>query len=207
MDTEANEIDGRRARGDRSRRAILEHAVRIASIEGLEGLTLGKVAAAASVPKSTLQVLFKDRENLQAQTLDTGVAMFTDRLVEQLGSTASALERLRLLTDGWFDLVAHQALPGGCLLTAAAGEYRARPGRLQDLIRQHQGRWRQALLASVHAARTDGALRPDTDPDQLVFEIMALQTAANVAASLQGPDDFERARRSVRRMIAAATIQ
>jgi AcrR family transcriptional regulator len=198
-------VDGRRARGDRSRRAILEQAVRIASVEGLEGLTLGKVAAAAGVPKSTLQVLFKDRENLQTQALETGVAMFTDRLVEQLRSVQTPLLRLRTLTEGWFELVAHQALPGGCLITAAAGEYRARPGPLQDLIRHHQGRWRDLLLAAVREAQASGALKPEVDAEQLVFEIMALQTAANVAASLDGPDDFQRARRGVARLISQAS--
>ncbi|HET6972140.1 MAG TPA: TetR/AcrR family transcriptional regulator [Phenylobacterium sp.] len=202
---EAEITDGRRLRGERSRRAILEQAVRIASVEGLEGLTLGKVSAAAGVPKSTLQVLFRDRESLQAQTLETGVAMFTDRLVAELAPAQTPLQRLRALTEGWFDLVAHNALPGGCLVTAAAGEYRARPGPLQDLVKLHQGRWRDLLVATVRAAAADGALKPGVDPDQLVFEIMALQGAANVAAGLEGPDDFARARRAVARLLADAT--
>jgi AcrR family transcriptional regulator len=202
METEIT--DGRRLRGERSRRGILEQAVRIASVEGLEGLTLGKVATAAGVAKSTLQVLFHDRETLQAQTLETGVAMFTDRLVAELSPAQTPLQRLRTLTEGWFDLVQHQALPGGCLITAAAGEYRARPGPLQDLVRHHQGRWRDLLTATVRAA-ADGALKPGVDPDQLVFEIMALQGAANVAAGLDGPEDFARARRAVARLLADAT--
>jgi len=198
-------IDGRRARGDRSRRAILDEAVRIASVEGLEGLTLGKVAAAAGVAKSTLQVLFRDRETLQAQTLETGVALFTDALIARLAPAQSPLERLRVLTEGWFDLVAHNELPGGCLVTAAADGYRVRPGALQTLILGHRNRWRDLLLVTTHAAQAEGALRPDVDPDQLVFEIMALQTAANVAAGLDGPTDFDRARRAVARLLATAT--
>jgi AcrR family transcriptional regulator len=201
---EAEITDGRRLRGERSRRAILEQAVRIASVEGLEGLTLGKVAAAAGVAKSTLQVLFRDREALQAQTLETGVAMFADRLMSELSPAQTPLQRLSTLTEGWFNLVQHQALPGGCLVTAAAGEYRARPGALQDLVRHHQGRWRELLTATVRAAAADGALKAGVDPDQLVFEIMALQSAANVAAGLDGPEDFARARRAVARLLAEA---
>ena len=76
--------DGRRARGDRTRQAVLKHAIEITAAEGLEGLTFGRVAQAAGVPKSTLQVLFKDRESLQLQTLAAAADEFAVGIRERL---------------------------------------------------------------------------------------------------------------------------
>jgi AcrR family transcriptional regulator len=198
------ERDGRRVRGDRTRRAILDQAVRIASIEGLEGLTFGKVALAADLPKSTIQVLFGSRETLQAETLNFGVELFADGMREPLSRARTPYSRLRVLAEAWFDIVERKEPPGGCLLTAAANEFRARDGALRDLVQSHRERWRKALITAAEAAREAGELRKDAEPRLLAFEIMAMQHAANVAAELDGPKDFDMARKAVGRLISAA---
>ena len=181
--TQTAKPDGRRVRGDRTRQAVLDQAVRIASVEGLEGLTFGRVAEAAGVPKSTLQALFKDREALQSQTLSAGAEAFAAGIRARLPKNANAFENLVALCHAWFDLIRDSELPGGCLVTAATTEYRARPGTLQALVAMHRDRWRAALLASAQAAQREGALRDDLDLDQLVFEILAFQGLANASAT------------------------
>jgi AcrR family transcriptional regulator len=193
--------DGRRLRGDRTRQLVLAQAIRIAASEGLEGITFGRVAQAAGVPKSTLQVLFKDRETLQAQTLTAGAEAFAAEIRKRLPVDPDALERLQTLCDAWFDLVGAGARPGGCMVTAAAAEYRARPGVLQALALEHRERWRSVLLSAATAAQRAGALRADVDLEQLVFEILAFQGAANIRAGALDATESERARRAVKALI------
>jgi AcrR family transcriptional regulator len=193
--------DGRRLRGDRTRQAVLSRAVQIAASEGLEGLTFGRVAQAAGLPKSTLQVLFRDRETLQLQTLAAGAEAFAAEIRKRLPADLDAFGRLQALCDAWFDLVGAGALPGGCMVTAAAAEYRARPGVLQALASEHRERWRSALSGAATAAQRDAALRADIDPEQLVFEILAFQGAANIRAGQATAPEFERARRAVKALL------
>lgn len=174
-------LDGRKARGDRTRGAVLEQAVRIAEVEGLEGLTFGRVALAAGVPKSTLAALFKDREELQLQTLRFGAEAFATALKSRVRNRSGALGRLKALCDAWFELIDDEQFPGGCLVTAVSSEYRARPGALQQMVAHYQEAWRKALLFAAQEAQKDGELSPDLDLKQLVFEILAFQGAAHVS--------------------------
>src|SRR5919197_4349625 len=132
--------DVRRVRGDRTRQAVLSQAVRIAAMEGLEGLTFGRVALSAGVPKSTLQVIFRDREALQIQTLSAGADAFAACIRERLPSGIGTFDHLKALCEAWFDFVGDGAVPGGCLVTAATAEYRARPGTIQKLVAEHRDR-------------------------------------------------------------------
>ena len=95
-----NETDGRRARGERARAQVLEHATAIASTDGLEGLTIGRVATDAGVGKGNIQVLFGDKETLQLATLDAGVVHYRNVVVEPALALESPLARLRALTEG-----------------------------------------------------------------------------------------------------------
>ncbi|HET7330010.1 TetR family transcriptional regulator C-terminal domain-containing protein [Dyella sp.] len=196
--------DGRRLRGDRTRQAVLAQAIAIAASDGLEGLTFGRVAQAAGVPKSTLQALFKDREALQLQTLSTAADAFAIRIHERLPAAASAFGRFKALCDAWFELVADGALPGGCLVTATTAEYRARPGALLALAAKHRDRWRTALYGAARKAQHDGALRAEVDIDQLVFEILAFQAAANLKAGQADAVELRRARLAVNALVERA---
>lgn len=196
--------DGRRLRGEQTRRRVLDFAVTIANAEGLEGLTFGKVAAAAAAPKSTLQVLFKDREGLQLQTLEAGADVFAAGIRARLKGDVGPFGRLRDLCEAWFDLVSDTALPGGCLVTAATTEYRARPGAIRALIEVHRGRWRDHLRQAARAAQEAGELRPEIDLEQLVFQILAFQAAANFSLDEGACEDFARARRGVEALLAQA---
>jgi AcrR family transcriptional regulator len=197
------ESDGRRVRGDLKRAAILSEAIQIASSEGLEGLTLGRVAAAAGVPKSSLQVLFKDRETLQISTLEAGALRFEQELMKKLPASTEPLKYLRALTKAWFELV--ELRHGGCLVTASTSEFRVRPGVLRELVLVHRKRWRSVLLKAIRAAKSAGTILPNVDPEDLVFQIIAFQAAANAAILDDGAQDFRRARRSVKQLLESVS--
>lgn len=199
-----NETDGRRARGERARAQVLEHATAIASTDGLEGLTIGRVAADAGVGKGNIQVLFGDKEALQLATLDAGVGPYLATVVERAMALESPLARLRALTDGWFDYVASGQSPGGCFVCAASYEYRARPGPIQDRVRRHREAVRARFRDTIAAGQAAGELRADLDVDQLIFEIESFRSNANVAFLMGDMAVFERARRSTRASIDAA---
>ncbi len=194
-------IDGRRQRGDRSRAIILAEAVAIASVDGVEALTMGRVATAAGVPKSSLQMLFKDRQSLQIETLRRGAETFEAEILRSVKPAASPLATLLALIDAWFDVVERKVLPGGCLVTAAVAEFRLRYGALHEAIELHRAKWRALLLGHVEAAQSNGSLTSDVDADDLVFEIMALQSAANAALAPGAHQDVDRAKRRIRQRI------
>jgi AcrR family transcriptional regulator len=197
--------DGRRARGDRTRQLVLENAVQIASVEGLEGLTLGGVASASGVAKPTIQTLFGSREELQIRTLDLAVVMVGSAIQQAVPPRARGLLRLRKLADAWFAVVERGLLPGGCLMTSAATEYRARPGVLRDAVVAHRGRWKARLLDAAREAEADGSLAPDADIDKIVYEILALENAANGPCTDR--DDFNLARETTRDILRRAAAR
>jgi AcrR family transcriptional regulator len=197
--------DGRRLRGDRTRHTVLAQAVAIALVEGLEGLTFGRVASAAEVPKSTIQALFKDREMLQLQTLDASADAFAANLRARLPEQASATALLKALCDGWFDLAGDGSCPGTCLVTAATTEYRARPGAIHTRVAELRALWQGTLLATAQAAMLEGGLDEQVDPEQLVFEILAFETMANLgAAGSVSSSGLHLARRSVDALLERA---
>lgn len=194
--------DGRRRRGDRTRTAILDRAVRIASTEGLQSLTLGQVAAESGVAKTSVSALFKGKLGLQLRTLDAAVELFVSEVVRPHESLVSPRARLAAWCDAWFNYVEGRILPGGCLVTAAASEYRARPGVIQRAVRSHREAWRRLLLAAAEQAAAAGELT-NVDAGQLVFEILAFQAVANCASLLGDADDFARARSACEARLAA----
>src|SRR6478752_1024185 len=107
--------DKRKERGDRARANILHHATRIASVEGLDGLTFGRVAADAGVARGNIQILFGDREALQLATIENGVSLYADAVIGPARAKPNAVERLIALIEGWYTFVEQRTLPGGCL--------------------------------------------------------------------------------------------
>ncbi len=191
--------DRRRVRGDRTRARIVEAALQIASTEGIDGVTVGRVAEAAEVSKGHLALLFGNREALQLAVHDAGAAAWTENVGELINTTTDPVGQLRHFCFGWLDVVERRALPGGCLLTAAASEFRAMPGgvhdRLSELRRQYRERLRR-LVAAVLGRRANPATVADA-----VNDILAYQAFANVATFLDGESAFEHARRRTRALI------
>ena len=194
----------RRQRGDESRRAVLDQAVQIARIEGVEGLTFGRVAEAAGIAKSSVQVLFRERQALQAQTLLHGAALFEGNLRAAMADTPDDGRPLRRLCLAWFSALTDEACKTGCLVTSSAAEFSARDGALADLVLSLRGEWKAALASAAEQGRQAGELGASIDVEQLLFEILALQAAANIARARPDWAGVERARTAVLSRLDAA---
>ncbi len=171
--------DGRRARGVRSRAAVLERSVQMASREGLEGLTVGALAADLGVRKSSVFALFGSKEELQLATLAAARAILIDQVIAPTTSSEEGLPRLQAIGEAWCDYLASDVFEGGCFLSAASAEMDGRPGPVRDAVAAVMREWLAVLSANVRAAVAAGDLRGGLDPAAMAFRLNALGMAAN----------------------------
>jgi AcrR family transcriptional regulator len=198
---------GRRAQGERTRNAILEKAVHIASAEGLEGLTIGRLAAALSMSKSGLFAHFGSKEDLQVATVEAARAIFIREVVKPAFESTQGLLRLWKLCDIWLSHVQNGVFRGGCFFAAAAAEFDSRPGPVRDRIAEIMKEWLSTLRSAIVQAQQAGQLNKEIDATQLAFEFNSLELGANWAYQLYGDmRSFKRAREAIReRLIRYAT--
>lgn len=191
-------VDGRRARGDRSRQAVLAIATQRASTDGLDGISIGQLAAETKTSKSGVAALFGSKEQLQLATIAEARRVFIDVVVEPSRIHPLGLDRLSALVTAWIRYSSDRTFAGGCFFLAASTEYAARPGVVHDAISDAMDLWRSYLQRSVAQAIEDGDLPGLDDPAQLVFELEALLSQAN-ADSLRYDDDapYDRATRAI----------
>ncbi len=185
----------RRAHGERTRQAILERAVDIASEEGLEGLTIGRLSSELSMSKSGLFAHFGSKEELQLATVEAARSIFIREVIRPAFEAAKGLPRLWRLCDDWLAYVKGEVFRGGCFFAAAAAEFDGRPGPVRDRVAEIMKEWLALLGRSVKEAQGEGQLRKAADPAQLAFELHALEMGANWAFQLHGDRQaFARAR-------------
>jgi AcrR family transcriptional regulator len=171
--------DGRRARGRRSRTAVLERSVQMASRDGLEGLTIGALAADIGVHKSSVHALFGSKEELQLATLAAARAILIDHVIVPGLSSHEGMPRLLAIGDAWFAYLASDVFSGGCFLCAASTEMDGRPGPLRDAVASVMREWIAVLSDNIEAAITAEELRADVNPAAMAFRLNALGMAAN----------------------------
>lgn len=205
MDEAAEQLDGRRLRGDRTRRAILAKAVDLASIDGLEGLSIGGLASALGVSKSGLFAHFGSKLELQLATIDAAAELFEEAVWAPVAELDAGLPRLLGVIRSWLDYFHHNVFAGGCFFANAQHEFDSRPGPLHDRIATQEQRWTDALAALVGAAQRRGHIRPEIDPKQLAFEFDAAGTMGNLWWQLNGePKAFDYAAAAIRRSLESA---
>jgi AcrR family transcriptional regulator len=187
--------DGRRARGMRSRAAVLERSVQIASREGLEGLTIGGLATDLGVHKSSVFALFGSKEELQLATLAAARAILIEQVIAPALASEKGLPRLTAIGEAWWNYLASDVFAGGCFLCAASTEMDGRPGPVRDAVADVMREWVAVLAANVKAAIRAGDLRADVDVEAMAFRLNALGMAANWQRQLLGdPAGIEYAR-------------
>jgi AcrR family transcriptional regulator len=187
--------DGRRARGMRSRTAVLERSVQTASRDGLEGLTIGALAAELGVHKSSVHTLFGSKEELQLATLAAARSILIDQVIVPALPGEVGLPRLQAIGDAWCDYLASDVFSGGCFLCAASAEMDGRPGPIRDAVESVMREWIAVLEANIEAAITAGELRAEVDSPALAFGLNALGMAANWQRQLlNDPSGIEHAR-------------
>jgi AcrR family transcriptional regulator len=193
-----NAVKARKARGVRTRQAILEVAVDVASEEGLEGLTIGRLASKLSMSKSGLFAHFGSKEELQLATVEAARDIFIREVIRPSFKAEKGLARLWKLCDVWLAYVRGEVFRGGCFFAAAAAEFDGRPGTVRDRVAEIMKEWLATLRGSIDEARGAGQLNADADPAQLAFELNALEMGANWAFQLYGDRQaFSRAREAI----------
>jgi AcrR family transcriptional regulator len=173
----------------------LQRAGDIASVEGLEGLTIGRLAGDLNVSKSGLFAHFGSKEQLQLATITAAIEVFTDRVINPAVSAERGVRRVWALCESWLDYSRARVFPGGCFFYGVGAEFDARPGSVRDAMAAARKNWLELFERTVIDACRLGELASDTDPAQLVFELDALAAAANGRAQLLDDDDaYRRAR-------------
>jgi len=180
-----------------SRADVLDTAMRMASVNGLEGLTIGRLADEVSMSKSGLHGMFGSKQDLQAAAFERGVDAFIREVWTPAASRPPGLPRLLALIDRWISYHRRRRLPGGCLVTTATVEFDARPGPLRDAVAAARKRMHAALAADVRVAVDAGDV-PATDPADAAFTLYALASAASQAIQLGEPGAAARGRRCMR---------
>jgi AcrR family transcriptional regulator len=197
--------DGRLRRGARSRRLILRHAVDVASLEGLDGLSFGRLAQDLRISKSGVQTLFASKEGLQVATAELARELFSEAVVQPAETVPHGVERLRALVEQWIDYAQTPLFAGGCFWAANLADFDSRPGAVQEILVSQQRGWRR-LLHSEFAHALDATERPVVDTELAAFELDATLIAANTAMRLGEKHAADRVRRVLDRLVAPAEL-
>ncbi len=161
-------------KGERTRAAILDAALRIVSKSGLDGLTIGTLADATGMSKSGLFAHFGSREDLLLAVLAHGQAQFTEVVFQPAMAKPRGIARLRAMFINWLDWTESAELPGGCPMIGGASEFDDKPGPVRDMLAGGQRTWIETLKRSVRQAIEEGELPAQTDPEQIAFEMFGI---------------------------------
>lgn len=190
-------------RGQQTRERGMEQAVQIATREGLEALTIGRIAEATGIAKATLLGHYESKEQLQLATLDAGSRQFVANVIVPASGLPEGIVRLNGLLERWVAQVV--ATEGGCLYASVTAEFDARPGVVRDRIREALRVWLSALSGQVLLAKQLKHLTPKTDPEQLVFSLHGIELALNLRVQLfEDEAAIARAREALRGQIEQA---
>src|SRR5688572_2457965 len=167
--------------GLRSRRTILDAAARLATVEGLEGLSIGRLAEHIGMSKSGLYAHFGSKEELQLATVETAAQIFRDDVIRPTDSVETPLARLEALCESFLSHLERRVFPGGCFFVSAAAELDTHAGPVKEQVAAFLANWLGTLEGLAASAQHDGDLDASEDPAQLAFEFDAYLLMANMA--------------------------
>jgi AcrR family transcriptional regulator len=192
-----------RSDGERSRRAILDGAARLATVEGSDGLSIGGLAKAIGMSKSGLYAHFGSKEELQLATITAAEEVFDADVIAPAMQSDDGLPRVEALCERFLSHVERGVFPGGCFFASVAAELDTRPGPVRDRIVTFQSEWAELVASGLRAAQLQGDLEEDASVEQLTFEINAMLAQANGVFLLQNDRKvFDLARRAIRERLA-----
>ena len=199
--------DRRRLRGMRTRQAILAHAGRVGSAEGLEAVSLQRLASDLGISKSGLFAHFGSKEELHLATIEAAAKIFTDEVIRPALQAPRGVGRVWALCNSWLAYVERGVFPGGCFFWAVAEEFDSRkPGPVRDSVLEKKAYWSYSLQRAVREAQLAGEIDAEVDPEQLAWELDSLLGGAN--SGFKGADGvkaLERGRRAIRDRLTTAS--
>ncbi len=192
-------------KGDETRTAVLDHALREASRVGLEGLSIGNLARDLGMSKSGLFAHFQSKEALQIQVLERAAARFFETVLAPALAVPRGEPRLRALFERWMGWSQACELPGGCVFVAAAAELDDQAGPVRDTLVRIQRDWFEALARAASLAASEGHVRRDLDAEQFAHDLYAVILGYYHAHRLlRDPRAADRARRAFEALLAQA---
>lgn len=192
------------ARGQAQRQRILEHATALAAKEGLEGLTIGRLAEAVGMSKGGLFAHFGSKEEIQLACIEAARERFIEEVVVPVQHVERGLPRLYQTLSAWVKSLERVRDEGGCFFFAASADFDGRPGPVRDALLAISQQWLDWIMRQAVVAVERGHLKKPTDVRQLAFELHAFGQQANWSSQLvHDPEAFERARRAIRNRLAA----
>ena len=193
-------------KGETTRASILRHAVAVASVHGLDGLTIGRLAERSGLSKSGLFGHFGSKESLQQAVLECVVEDFRARVILPALRESTGTLRLRHLFDAWLDWAAEEQRDGGCPLLGASIELDDRPGELRDYLVEKQKAWLDCIARIARKAIDGRELRADLDIEQFAFELNSIGLGFNFAHRLLADRSARaRAARAFESLLASAS--
>jgi AcrR family transcriptional regulator len=190
----------------KTRNEILQIATDIASAEGLEGLSIGRLATELHMSKTGIFAHFGSKEQLQLATVDAAKRVFLEQVVQPALKQSRGVVRLRAMLEAWIGYVERIVFPGGCFFAAASAEFDSRPGPVRDEIANLTKAWLDALQDEIAYAIRAKEVRSGVSPAQLAFELHAFVQEANWAFKLfNDKNAFSSARRAIASQIDAAS--
>jgi AcrR family transcriptional regulator len=185
-------------KGQRTRNSILEVAAALATEEGLDPLSIGRLAEAMGMSKSGLFAHFGSKEELQLATVEHAAALFVAEVIDPARSAPKGLARIWALCDHMIGYSERQVFPGGCFFAATSFEFNNRPGSVRDRIESMIRSWLSYLEHAVEQAQEAGELDPKVSAREIAFQLDAFAQASNAQYQLfRDPQVFDDARRAI----------
>src|SRR5690348_983037 len=191
-----------RADGERTRGAILRAAASLATVDGLEGLSIGNLAAAIGMSKSGLYAHFGSKQELQLATVEEASRILHEEVVQAALAAPPGLAQLVAVCDAFFDYLKRRTFPGGCFFAAAALEMGTRPGPVKERVAALQSDFAALVRGFAATALEQQELPAREDPGRLAFELHGIMLAADTRFVLyDDPEALDLARQIVRQRL------
>jgi AcrR family transcriptional regulator len=209
MEIEGRRVtDRRRLRGDRTRRAILSHAARLASAEGLEAVSLQRLASDLGISKSGLFAHFGSKEELQLAVVDDAARTFSEEVLRPGLAPPRGVARVLALCEAFLSYVERRVFPGGCFFEATMAEFDSKPGAVRDAVVERKTYWSTTIERAIRDAQEAGEIEAGVDAEQLGWELDCLLAGANDSHAVSaGPLALERARRAIGHRLDAVSVR
>lgn len=201
------ESNPRPSKGEASRTTILLAAAKLATLKGLDGLSIGDLATEVGMSKSGLYAHFKSKEELELATIETAAEIFGREVLCPALEAPTGCQRLRALVESFLAHLERRVFPGGCFFAAVAMELSTHPGEPRDKVVEIQQKWLSLLKQCFLDAQASGEIDSGAEVEQIVFETQAMLLAANFLFVITNdPAPLAQARRGVENVLARLVV-
>ncbi|MFY9560586.1 MAG: TetR/AcrR family transcriptional regulator [Terriglobales bacterium] len=195
------------SKGTQTQAEILSQAVKIASVEGLAGLTIGRLAEELKMSKSGLFAHFRSKQRLELATIDRAWEIFANEVLVPANAAREGIEQLWGLCDLWIRRIERHVFRGSYFFTGAFFEYAGRYGPVPNRVTKVVREWFGTLKDSVRAAQKQDEIKPDADAERISYQLDGLLVGAYWAHLQGGSEAFREARSAILRLLASEATE